>query len=77
VLAVIASLYEKDAENYGEKPVFIKQARCQKHLEIRRKISCVGGFREGSNWRWVTAPCPAFFDSIAAFERWQTSHTPP
>jgi hypothetical protein len=64
VLTVLAVLYEKDAENYGEN-VLTKQARCQKNLETRRKISsCVGGSREGSNWRWVRAPCQRF--SIAS-----------
>jgi hypothetical protein len=46
-----------------------KQARCKKNLEKRRKISCVGGSKEGAKWHWVRAPLSAFFDSIAAFER--------
>jgi hypothetical protein len=36
---VLAALYEKDAEKYGEEDALIKQARCQKNLEKRRKIS--------------------------------------
>jgi hypothetical protein len=35
---------KKDAENYGEEDALIKQAICQKNLEKRRKLSCVGGW---------------------------------
>jgi hypothetical protein len=58
---VIDALYEKDAEIYGEEDALIKQTRCQKNLEKRRKLSCVGGSRERAKWRWVRFPGPAFF----------------
>ncbi len=45
---VLAALYEKYAEKYGEEDELLKQARCQKNLEKRRKISCVGGSKEGA-----------------------------
>ncbi len=63
----VAALCEKDADNYGEEDLLIEQARCQKNLEKRRKLSCDEGSREGAKWRWVRAPLPAFFDSISAF----------
>jgi hypothetical protein len=34
---VLAALYEKDAEKYGEEDEIVKQTRCQKNLEKRRK----------------------------------------
>jgi hypothetical protein len=63
-ILIIAALYEKDAENYGEEDVLIKHAICEKNLETRRKLSCVRGTREGAKWRWLRAPHPAFFYSI-------------
>jgi hypothetical protein len=44
----LAALYEKDAEKYGEEDELLKKARCQKKLEKRRIISCVGGSKEGA-----------------------------
>jgi hypothetical protein len=38
---VFPAFYEKDAEKYGEEDASVKQARCQKNLEKRRKISSV------------------------------------
>ncbi len=70
VLTVLAALYEKDAENYGEEDVLIKQARCKKNLETTRKISCVGG-----KMALGESSLPCVFDSISAFERWPP--TPP
>jgi hypothetical protein len=46
---VLAALYEKDAQNYGEEDALIKQARYQKNLEKRKKISCIGGPKKGQN----------------------------
>ncbi len=36
---VLAALYQKDAENYGEEDALIKQARNQKNFEKRMKLS--------------------------------------
>jgi hypothetical protein len=45
---VIDALYEKDAENY-EEDALIKQARCDKKLEKRRKMPCLEGLEKGQN----------------------------
>jgi hypothetical protein len=58
----LAALYEKDAEKYGEEDELLKKARCQKKLEKRRKISCVGGSKEGAFL--ILGPCYNMYFSL-------------
>ncbi len=53
---VLAALYEKDAEK--EEDALIKQARCQKNLEKRRKIIALErlGGRPGPNTASLAGP---------------------
>ncbi len=57
---IMAALYEKDAENYGEEGALIIWTRCQKNLEKRRKMSCNEGSKEEAKWNWEKTPSPVF-----------------
>ncbi len=49
-------------KKYGEEDELLKQVRCQKNLEKRRKISCVGGSKEGAFL--ILGPCYNMYFSL-------------